>query len=131
VTRTVFEQTFLPAAPDELYATYLDPERHGRIIGAGVSISASEGAEFTAFDGHVQGRILHLVPGRLIVQDWGSDQLGPGHLVVLAFEAAAGGSQVSLLHTGIPDDRLHLVDWGGRYWGPWRAALGSTAGERT
>jgi activator of HSP90 ATPase len=128
VTRTVFEQTFLPAAPDELYATYLDAERHGRIIGATVSISAT-GGDFTAFDGHVQGRFLHLVPGRLIVQDWGSDQLGPGHLVVLAFEAAAGGSLVSLLHTGIPDDRLHLVDWGDHYWRPWRAALGSTAGD--
>jgi hypothetical protein len=127
VTRTVFEQTFLRAAPAELYATYLDPERHSRIIGAAVTISAVEGAEFTAFDGHVRGRNLQLVPGRLIVQDWGSDQLGPGHLVVLAFDAVAGGTQVSLLHTGIPDDKLPLVDWGGRYWEPWRAALQSTS----
>jgi Activator of Hsp90 ATPase homolog 1-like protein len=65
----------------------------------------------------------HLVPGRLIVQAWGSDQLGPGHLVVIAFDAVEGGTQVSLLHTGIPDDKLPLVDWEGRYWQPWRAAL--------
>jgi activator of HSP90 ATPase len=123
VTKTVFEQTFLPAAPDELYATYLDSERHSRIIGATVVTTAVEGADFTAFDGHVQGRNLHLVPDRLIVQAWGSDQLGAGHLVVIAFDAVERGTQVSLLHTGIPDDKLPLVDWEGRYWQPWRAAL--------
>jgi hypothetical protein len=42
---------------------------------------------------------------------------------VLAFDPAAGGTEISLLHTGIPDDRLRLVDWEGRYWRPWRASL--------
>lgn len=31
MTRTVFERTFLPAPPQDLYDTYLDPDRHGRI----------------------------------------------------------------------------------------------------
>jgi activator of HSP90 ATPase len=89
MTATIFERAFLPAAPADLYAGYLDPERHANIIGAGVSISAEPGSAFAAFDGQVRGRNLYLDPDRrIIVQSWGSDQLGPGHLVVLAFDAA-------------------------------------------
>ena len=71
MTKTVFERVFLPASPHELYDTYLDSARHAAIIGAPVSISAEVGAAFTAFDGQVRGRNLHLDPGRLIVQAWG------------------------------------------------------------
>lgn len=124
MTGTVFERTFLPAPPEDLYDTYLDPDRHAAVIGARVRISAAPGAEFSAFDGHVRGRILHLDRDRLvIVQAWGSDQLGPGHVVVLTFDAVPGGTEISLLHTGIPDDRLAHIDWEGRYWRPWRALL--------
>jgi activator of HSP90 ATPase len=123
MTTTIIERTFLPAPAEELYASYLDPHRHAKIIGAPVDISAEPGSAFTAFGGQVWGRTVYLGPGRLIVQEWGSDQLGPGHLVVLAFDTVEGGAEISLLHTGIPDDRRHLVDWEGRYWRPWRALL--------
>jgi activator of HSP90 ATPase len=125
MTATVVERTFLPAPPEELYAAYLDPEQHSKIIGAHVTISAEPGADFTAFDGQVRGRTLHLEPGRLIIQAWGSVQQGSGHVIVLAFDAVEGGTEISLLHTGIPNDRLDLVDWEGRYWRPWRAFLGA------
>jgi activator of HSP90 ATPase len=125
VTKTVFERTFLPSPPADLYATYLDADRHAAVIGADVQISGEVGASFTAFDGHVRGRTLYLVPDQTIAQEWGSDQMGPGHVVVLTFDAVDGGTEVSLLHTGIPDDKLPLVDWEGRYWNPWRAALRS------
>jgi hypothetical protein len=42
---------------------------------------------------------------------------------VLSFDAVEGGTEIALLHTGIPADRLHLVDWEGRYWTPWRSLL--------
>jgi activator of HSP90 ATPase len=121
--KTVFERTLLPTTAADVYATYLDQERHAAVIGAPVDISAEVGAPFTAFDGHVRGRTVHLEQDRLIVQTWGSDQLGSGHLIVLSLDEVDDGTEVSLLHTGIPDDKLPLVDWPGRYWAPWRALL--------
>jgi activator of HSP90 ATPase len=124
--KTVFEQVLLPTTPADVYATYLDPDRHAAVIGAAVEITAEVGEPFEAFDGHVRGRTLRLERDRMIVQTWGSDQMGDGHLIVIALDPVDGGTEVSLLHTGIPDDKLPLVDWPGRYWQPWRALLDAT-----
>ena len=56
--RTIHIAAALPASPDELFDMYLDPELHAAITGAPASIGARAGAEFSAFDGGLEGKIL-------------------------------------------------------------------------
>jgi hypothetical protein len=51
---------------------YLSPRAHGAITGGKVTVGARPGAKFRAFGGALTGRMLHTVPGRLIVQAWRS-----------------------------------------------------------
>src|SRR5262245_19426767 len=61
----------IPASPQEIYDAWLDSEGHAQITGGQPArISASEGAEFMAWNGYISGRNLKLEPGRRIVQAW-------------------------------------------------------------
>ena len=121
------------ATPAELYSMYLDPGKHAAITGSPVEISAREGARFYAFGGALSGQILHLVPGRRIVQTWRSNRFrknDPDSILVL---------------TLLPKGRLHtLLDlqqinvplqdyagishgWETYYFAPWRRDLEKVA----
>jgi hypothetical protein len=72
VLRVVQQSVVLPASPGALYSMYLSPRAHGAITGGKVTVGARPGAKFRAFGGALTGRMLHTVPGRLIVQAWRS-----------------------------------------------------------
>ena len=42
------------------------------------------------------------------------------------FEKAKGGSLVTMVHAGVPDDQADALDdgWKENYWDPWKAYLG-------
>ena len=46
------------ASPHELFAIYLDSQKHGAAIDDRVSIGRKAGARFTAFSGMLRGRNL-------------------------------------------------------------------------
>ncbi|MGZ4787908.1 MAG: cation:proton antiporter domain-containing protein, partial [Terriglobales bacterium] len=57
----------LPASPDRLFDVYLDAKSHATFTGMPVKIEPRPGAEFSAFDGAISGKIgLPLVLGELI-----------------------------------------------------------------
>ena len=127
--KIVQQSAALPAPPEALYAMYLDPVQHAEITGSSVvRIAPKEGAEFWAFDGRIQGRILALTAGRQIVQTWRSFEWRPEDLdgtLVLAFFPYSGGAIVESALVNAPDhlaDKL-LANWPMRYWDPWRAYL--------
>src|SRR6266853_6674695 len=96
--KIVEQSVHLPAGPDALYRMYLNPHEHAAITGSPVVRIAPEvGAEFWAFDGRIQGRILALTAGRQIVQTWRSFEWRPEDLdgtLVLAFFPYSGGAIV-------------------------------------
>lgn len=126
----IVQQAFqLTAEPKALYEMYLDPLRHAAITGSSVvRIAATEGAEYWAFDGRIQGRILALSPGRQIVQSWRSFEWRADDVdgtLVLVFSPASGGGRVESCLVNAPDhlyDKL-VANWPMRYWDPWRAYL--------
>ena len=127
--RTVEQSVQLPAAPAALYRMYLDPLEHAAITGSpAVRIAPEEGAEFWAFDGRIQGRILALNPGRQIVQSWRSFEWRPEDLdgtLVLVFSPDPAGGRIESCLVNAPD-HLHeklAANWPMRYWDPWRAHL--------
>src|SRR5439155_14593693 len=72
MTRTIRQSVLLEAPPDALFDTYLDRRGHQAVTGGKVLIAARPGSRFSAFDGMITGRILEVLPKRLIVQRWRS-----------------------------------------------------------
>jgi len=133
--RTITLAATLPAPPERLYSMYLDPRIHAPCTGAPVTIGARAGARFEAFGGALSGRILQVVPGRLIVQSWRSTQFGKRDLdstLVLSFWKERRGGRIELTHVNVADSDFAGVSegWGKFYWTPWRAYLKDSARKR-
>jgi activator of HSP90 ATPase len=126
--RNLIMAAALPASPDRLFDMYLDPFLHAAFTGGSVTIASHAGAEFRAFDGALSGRILHLVPKRLIVQSWRVshwDQEDLDSTLILSFWPDEEGARIELVHANIADRDFAGVSqgWEKYYWTPWRSYL--------
>ncbi len=123
--KLVKQTVILPAPAKNLYAMYLNPRTHRAITGAKVVISARHGSRFSAFDGMLQGRMLHTVPGRLIVQAWRSVNFRKGDVdstLILRFTPKGRQGRIDMMHVNVPDQDYRGVTagWKKYYWQPWR-----------
>jgi activator of HSP90 ATPase len=126
--RTVALAVELPATAARLYRMYLDPKEHAAFTGAPVKIAARAGSPFVAFRGALSGRILQLIPNRLIVQSWRSTQFAKADLdstLVLSFWPVGSETRIELTHVNVADSDFAGVSegWSKYYWIPWRAYL--------
>ncbi len=124
MTKTIQQSVTLPAPPAKLYDMYLNAKAHGAIIGGPVSISSKEGAKFRAFNGMVFGKVLYVVPKRLIVQSWRGSHWkkeDSDSIVVLSFLPEGEGSRIELVHANVADHDYEGVKegWEKYYWKPW------------
>jgi activator of HSP90 ATPase len=131
VPKTLQQTVRLPAPADELFDSYLDPRRHAAITGQAVRIAAAPGSEFSAFDGMLSGRIVAVVPKRLIVQTWRSGKwtkMDADSVLVLTFSGDRAYGQIDLVHVNVADHDFEDVSdgWEKYYWTPWRRFLGQT-----
>jgi activator of HSP90 ATPase len=117
------------AAPaDVLFDMYLDARSHTALTGAPAVIEARAGTSFSAFDGMLSGRILHVEPKCLIVQTWRSKNWPADAIdsvLVLTFWAEHGGARIELVQVNVADEDFAGVSqgWEKFYWTPWRAYL--------
>jgi len=126
--RVIQQSVTLPAPPDALFDTYLDPVRHAAMTGKAVTVSAQPGSHFSAFGGVLRGTILAVVPSRLIVQSWRSVKFhddDPDATLVLSFASENGNGRIDLVHLDVPGHDYQGVNqgWELYYWTPWRAYL--------
>lgn len=90
---------------------------------------AARGGGFAAFDKALRGRILHLVPPRLIVQAWRAAQWQDSDLdstlILTLHPMGRGKTRIELVQVNVPDHDLAGVSqgWELYYWAPWRAYL--------
>jgi uncharacterized protein YndB with AHSA1/START domain len=110
--------TTLPAPPARVYEAWLDPDEHGAFTGGEATVEARVGGPFSAWDGYITGTTLELVPGQRIVQAWRSTDFAEtdadSRLEVTLADDGDGGTQLTLLHSEIPDGQ------GERYANGWR-----------
>lgn len=126
--------------PERLYNIYLDPAQHAAACSTeagSVAVETKIGGEVTAFNGKLKARILHLVPGRVIVLAWRTfkfDEVGADTLdstVTLTFRANDSGAEVELVQVNVPDQLLREVNthWNTLYWDKWKTYLANTRGS--
>ena len=65
---SITQQALISAEPAQVYAILADASALSALSGMGGVPGRSAGEEFAAFDGHVTGRQIELVPGERVVQ---------------------------------------------------------------
>jgi len=130
--RTIVQRVKLTAGPRDLFETYLDSARHSAATGARAKISRKAGARFSAWNGYIQGKTLHVVPGKLVVQTWRGSDFREDSILMLRFDEAPGGGRITMVHANVPDERAASIakGWHDYYWKPWRAYLRSHAKKK-
>ena len=69
--KTEFDvSALIPATPKEVYAAWLDSEKHTNMTGGKAEVTDVIGATFQAWDGYIEGINLELDPGKRILQHW-------------------------------------------------------------
>ena len=128
MAKVIQQSVEFAATPKQLYDLYMDARRHSEATGGCAKISKKVGASFTAWDGYIRGKNLHLVPGKCIVQTWRTSEFAkgdPDSILVLSFTPIAKGARLELTHSGLPPDQVssYRSGWRDHYWKPWRAYL--------
>ena len=115
----------IPAKPTAVYDAWLDGKLHGKMTGAKATGSAKVGAKFSAWDGYIKGTNLELVRRKRIVQSWRTVQFAEtdkDSKITLTLKPVTGGTNISLLHTSVPDGQTGYKDgWRENYFEPMKA----------
>lgn len=117
-----------PAAPERIYALWMDSEGHALMTGSEAVIDAREGGRFSAWDGYITGVTERLEPGRLIVQSWRTSEFPDGagdSRVEVLLRPVEGGCEITLVHSGIPEGQgdRYKTGWIDYYFEPLRELL--------
>jgi activator of HSP90 ATPase len=107
--------------PERIYKALLDAKEFKAFSGLPAEIDPKAGGWFKLFDGHIEGRIIELVPNKRIVQAWRSGWPA-GVFSIAKFELVTNGSGTRIVfdHTGFPEgEQEHLASgWTEHYWEP-------------
>ena len=103
---SIHQQAAIAADPAQVYELLADAEALSALSGMSGRAGRSAGEEFAAFDGHVTGRQIELVPGRRIVQAWRFPVWDDGRYSIVRFtlEPEDGGTVLVIDQDGEPDD---------------------------
>lgn len=128
----IHQSVVLQGSPNTLFHQYLDSQGHEAFTGAPAEIEAKADGLFKAFDGMLEGKILHLVTDRLIVQSWRSVSFkddDDDSTLILCFTPEGNATRVDLVHLGVPEHDHDGVTrgWANHYWTPWQDHLASQA----
>ena len=103
---SIHQQASIAADPAQVYGLLADAEALSALSGMRGQAGRSEGEEFSAFDGHVTGRQIELVPGRRVVQAWRFPVWNPGRYSIVRFtlEPEDCGTRLVIDQDGEPDE---------------------------
>jgi len=126
--KTIKQTVTLPASYERLFKMYLNPRIHAAFTGAKVEIGSMPGSKFNAFDGMIMGKMLHIVPKRLIVQSWRAahwKREDIDSILILSFWPEGDKGRIELVHVNVADHDYKDVNlgWKKYYWKPWREYL--------
>jgi len=128
MAKTIQQSVVFPARASKLFALYADGKLHGAATGQKAAIGKAAGGRFSAFNGMITGKLLHIARNRIWVQTWrgkhwkSSDR---DSVLTLVFDDTPKGGRVVLVHANVPDHDAKGVNTGWRsfYWEPWSKFL--------
>jgi activator of HSP90 ATPase len=128
MTPAIQQRVEFPVSPARLFNLYMDSKQHSAATHAKAMVSRKVGGKFSAFGGMIAGRMLVILPNRLIVQAWRAKHWKKTDLdsiLVLKFSRIKAGTQVDLVHINVPEHDHDGVrkGWVKYYWKPWRTYL--------
>ena len=121
--KTIRQKVTVPAKPIEVYEAFVDAKKHSAFTGSKATGGGKVGRKFTAWDGYIYGRFLELEEGKKIVQEWATTEWPegcPASRFELTFREVKGGTEVSMIHSGIPAEQAKDLreGWKEFYWKP-------------
>ncbi len=126
-TRTIRQRVTFKASPHDVYEALMDSKKHSQFTQSPAKISREVGGKFSVWDGGLEGTNLELVPDRKIVQSWRTSEWPEGHYsrVTFSLKPASGGTELTLTHSGIPEDSADDIrqGWHDFYWNPMKETL--------
>jgi activator of HSP90 ATPase len=124
IQKVVFKNT----TPKALYDLYMNPKKHAMISAAPAVISPKAGGKYSVFGGYIQGKNLHLVKDKLIVQTWraqGWDKNDVDSTFIISLEAKGKDVVLQAIHANVPNKHSANLakGWKDHYWNPWKQHL--------
>jgi len=119
----------ISAKASEIYKAWLSSEGHTAMTGSPAQVNGKVGGKFSAWDGYIFGTTLELTPNQRIVQTWRTSEFptgAPDSRVEVVFEETAGGTQVTLTHSDMPEDQVdsYRQGWEDFYFKPMKVYFG-------
>jgi uncharacterized protein YndB with AHSA1/START domain len=121
----IAKQYLIEAPVRAVWLALTDPEIIEQWGGGPAEMSAQAGAPFSLWGGSIHGSNLTVEPPSRLVQEWfGGDWADPS-IAEFILAAEGGRTQLTLLHTRVPDDVAADIDagWDDYYLGPMKALL--------
>lgn len=123
-------KTIIEASPKELYTTWLNSEGHARMTGGGASITDQIGAQFTAWDGYIEGINLELEPNQRILQTWRTsdfDTSDEDSRLEILLKDLDGQTELTLNHSNLPEHgEQYKKGWDNHYFQPMKKYFSQT-----
>ena len=119
----------IPASPRQIYDAWLGSRGHRAMTGRKAKQSAKVGASHMAHNGYISGKNLELKPGKRIVQSWRTTNFTDADKdskITVALRAVKGGTQLTLTHSGAPNDHTNYENggWQNNYFKPMKKYFG-------
>jgi activator of HSP90 ATPase len=132
MSETIQQTVTFPARAAKLYALYADGKLHTAATGQKASVGKAAGGRFSAFNGMITGKLLHIKRNRILVQTWRGKHWktsDPDSVLVLRFMDTPKGGTIKLVHANVPkhDQAGVAAGWKKFYWDPWMKLLAKPA----
>jgi predicted ester cyclase/uncharacterized protein YndB with AHSA1/START domain len=120
-TRTITQVVTFSASPREVFEALMDPAKHSKFTGLPAMIDRKPGGRF-AYGEILRGNVLELKQDERIVLSWRENDWPQSYysMVTCTLAPLADGrrTQLSLVHTGVPEDRFDEINegWQIYYW---------------
>ncbi|MBI3956601.1 MAG: SRPBCC domain-containing protein [Candidatus Kerfeldbacteria bacterium] len=123
-TRTIRQTVTFKATPHDVYAALTNGKLHSAFTDSVATIKPAIGASFTAYDGYISGKNLHLKEDKKIVWAWRAAESGwpEEHFskITMSLKPIPNGTELTFVQTGVPKEHVGAIDegWSEYYWGP-------------
>ncbi|MFK8036962.1 MAG: SRPBCC domain-containing protein [Crocinitomicaceae bacterium] len=115
-------KTTIKASAKDIYVAWMSSDGHTKMTGGEAEISDEIEADFTAWDGYIEGKNIALEPYKRIVQSWRThdfEDSDENSQIEILLNEMDNGTELTLIHTGLSESGGHYKKgWDDSYFKP-------------